>query len=194
MFPACFYCPVLYCVLFVCAAGLFPTSASPPYASSSHCWTPARWTLLSRRPFFWSPPTCRGQWTSPAGRKHATGSTRIPFPVWSWKIWRHHRLTGPDPDSFFPIFFFYSPPRTRVLILYLYVQYYSVICHPSDHTVGRPRAEIWTRDGQGLSPQDHHASSSFQINPDPCRIACFIFPVYYGPDLVLQLSSLLFII
>ena len=31
-------------------------------------------------------------------------------------------------------FFFYSPPRTRVLILY-FVQYYSVICHPSDHTL-----------------------------------------------------------
>ena len=27
----------------------------------------------------------------------------------------------------------------------LFVQYYSVICRPSDHTVGRPRAEIRTR-------------------------------------------------
>ena len=29
----------------------------------------------------------------------------------------------------------------------LFIQYYSVICRPSDHTVGRPRAEIRTRAG-----------------------------------------------
>ena len=30
----------------------------------------------------------------------------------------------------------------------LFIQYYSVICRPSDHTVGRPRAEIRTRAGR----------------------------------------------
>ena len=29
-----------------------------------------------------------------------------------------------------------------------FLQYYSVICRPSDHTVGRPRAEIRTRAGR----------------------------------------------
>ena len=29
----------------------------------------------------------------------------------------------------------------------LFIKYYSMICRPSDHTVGRPRAEIRTRDG-----------------------------------------------
>ena len=42
-------------------------------------------------------------------------------------------------------FFIYSPPRPRVFIT-LFIQYYSVICRPSDHTVGRPRAKIRTRD------------------------------------------------
>ena len=30
----------------------------------------------------------------------------------------------------------------------VFIQYYSVICRPSVHTVGRPQAEIRTRDGQ----------------------------------------------
>ena len=32
----------------------------------------------------------------------------------------------------------------------LIVQYYSVICRPSDHTVARPQAEIRTRDGRSI--------------------------------------------
>ena len=30
----------------------------------------------------------------------------------------------------------------------LFIQYYSVICRPSEYTVGRPRAELRTRDGR----------------------------------------------
>ena len=49
---------------------------------------------------------------------------------------------------------------TGVFII-LFMQYYSVICRPSDHTVGRPRAEIRTRPGgpeAGTLPLDHHTS------------------------------------
>ena len=44
--------------------------------------------------------------------------------------------------SFFFFISFYG-----VFIL-LFIQYYSVTCRPSDHTVGRPRAEIRTRAGR----------------------------------------------
>ena len=44
------------------------------------------------------------------------------------------------------VFFLYSPPWPRVLIHYFYSMKYSVICRPSDHTVGRRRVEIRTRD------------------------------------------------
>ena len=40
----------------------------------------------------------------------------------------------------------YSPPRARVFIT-LFVQYYIVIFRPSHHSVGRPGAEIRTREG-----------------------------------------------
>ena len=40
-----------------------------------------------------------------------------------------------------------SPPRPRDFNT-LFIQYYSVICRPSDHTVGRPQAEIRTQDGR----------------------------------------------
>ena len=36
--------------------------------------------------------------------------------------------------------FFFLLQRTEPRVLTLFVQYNSVICHPSDHTVGRPRA------------------------------------------------------
>ena len=38
----------------------------------------------------------------------------------------------------------------------LFVQYYSLICRPSDHTVGRPRAENRTRDGQSRGQDSNH--------------------------------------
>ena len=47
----------------------------------------------------------------------------------------------------FFVLFFYNPPRPSVFII-LTVQYFSVICRPSDHTVGRSLAEIRTRDGR----------------------------------------------
>ena len=34
------------------------------------------------------------------------------------------------------------------VVIILFIQYYSVICRPSDHIVGRPRAEIRTRAGR----------------------------------------------
>ena len=36
----------------------------------------------------------------------------------------------------------------------LFIQYYIVICRPSDHTVGRPRAEIRTL-GRAAQRQGH---------------------------------------
>ena len=46
----------------------------------------------------------------------------------------------------------------------LFILYYSVICRPSDHTAGRPGAEIQTRDGRsrGLMQQLHNAHAVMQ--------------------------------
>ena len=41
-----------------------------------------------------------------------------------------------------------QPTQAMDLILYLYSITYSVICRPSDHTVGRPWVEIQTPDGR----------------------------------------------
>ena len=38
----------------------------------------------------------------------------------------------------------------------LLVQYYSVICRPSDHTVGRPRAEMRTWYGRSRRKDSNH--------------------------------------
>ena len=62
-------------------------------------------------------------------------------------------------------YFIYSPPRPRILILVL-IQYYSVICRPSDHTVGRPWAEIrtWTIcAGLGIRSFDFRANCLFFV-------------------------------
>ena len=63
------------------------------------------------------------------------------------------------------VFFFkiYSPPRPRVLYFNCTVLLYSVICRPSDHTVGRPRAENRTRDGRSRGKDSHH-----QPTTPPC--------------------------
>ena len=59
---------------------------------------------------------------------------------------------------------------TRMLggFIILFIQYNSVICRPSDHTVGRPRAEIRTRDGRPRgrdtsSRPPHHLVGWFYI-------------------------------
>ena len=46
------------------------------------------------------------------------------------------------------IFFFRFTAHLGLGFYNLFVQYYSVICRPSDHTVGRPPAENRTQDGQ----------------------------------------------
>ena len=45
-------------------------------------------------------------------------------------------------------FFFRFTAHLGLGFYTLFVQYYSVICRPSDHTVGRPLAENRTRDGR----------------------------------------------
>ena len=45
------------------------------------------------------------------------------------------------------IYFFWFQSFYGVFII-LFIQYYNVICRPSDHTVGRPRAEIRTQAGR----------------------------------------------
>ena len=48
------------------------------------------------------------------------------------------------------VYFFYKDlqPTEALGFNTLFTQYYSVICHPSDQPVGRPRAEIRTQDGR----------------------------------------------
>ena len=53
----------------------------------------------------------------------------------------------------------------------LFIQYQSVICRPTNHTAGRPQAEIRTRDGRSrgrdsitTGPLDHHTSSPRLLN------------------------------
>ena len=43
-----------------------------------------------------------------------------------------------------------------LVIQYTVLQYYSVICRPSDHTVGMPRAEIRTQDGRSRGRDYNH--------------------------------------
>ena len=38
----------------------------------------------------------------------------------------------------------------------LFVQYYSMICRPSEHTVGTPWAENQTRDGRSRGKDSNH--------------------------------------
>ena len=54
----------------------------------------------------------------------------------------------------------------------LFVQYYSVVCRPSDHTVGRPRAENRTRDG-------YHENLEF---PEQVQV-CFMFSFFHKTGL-----------
>ena len=51
------------------------------------------------------------------------------------------------PDILFFFSSFFLNPVYGVFLI-LFIQYYSVICRTSDHTVGRPRAEIRTRAGR----------------------------------------------
>ena len=64
--------------------------------------------------------------------------------------------------------FFYNPPRPRVFVT-LFIQYYSAICCPSDHTVGRPRAEIRTRDGRSIKfvQVSHYLGTRYSGVPAP---------------------------
>ena len=45
----------------------------------------------------------------------------------------------------------------------LFIQYYSVNCRPSDHTVGRPRTEIRTRAGRPRGRASSNAAKRFQL-------------------------------
>ena len=58
------------------------------------------------------------------------------------------------------IIFFFSSPRGLEFLFILFVQYYSVICRPSDCTVGRPRAEIWTRDRKYRGRNTSHLTTN----------------------------------
>ena len=53
-------------------------------------------------------------------------------------------------------FFFFFTARLGLGLHTLFVQYYSVICCPSDRTVGRPRAEFRTRDGRSRGKDSNH--------------------------------------
>ena len=55
-----------------------------------------------------------------------------------------------------------SPPRPRDFNT-LFIQYYSVICRPSVHTVGRPQAEIRTQDGQSRGRENSIQFNSMQL-------------------------------
>ena len=59
-------------------------------------------------------------------------------------------------------YLFYSTPRSRVL-LHHFGHYYSLICRPSDHTVGRTRAEIRTREGTLITRPPHLAYLGLQL-------------------------------
>ena len=77
---------------------------------------------------------------------------RILVHTYSWKIVHTHM----DP-SVYNIFF--QPTWAFRVFIILFIQYYSMICRPSDHTVERPWADIRTRDrrsrGRDTNPLDH---------------------------------------
>ena len=58
----------------------------------------------------------------------------------------------------------------------LLIQYYSVICRPSDHTVGRPRAKIrtqaWRSRGRDTTPRPPHLLN-VRLGPCPTLIGAF---------------------
>ena len=68
-----------------------------------------------------------------------SGSTAMSRVLWSISV----GVIPPRSKSLDFFFFFFK--SFYVVFIILFIQYYSVICRPSDHTVGRPRAEIRTR-------------------------------------------------
>ena len=70
---------------------------------------------------------------------------------------RNNRASTPLPLACYHanIFFFFFKSFYGIFII-LFIQYYSVTCRPSDHTVGRPRAEIRTRDGRSRGKDSNH--------------------------------------
>ena len=63
----------------------------------------------------------------------------------------------------------------------LFIQYYSAICRPSDHTVGRPRAESWNRDGRSRGKDTNHETTK------PPKTNLLLLPTFlnysYGTEL-----------
>ena len=54
----------------------------------------------------------------------------------------------------------HSGDNREPFVLLRYLQYYRVICHPSDRTVGRPRADIRSRDGRDTD----HSTTTPPVN------------------------------
>ena len=65
--------------------------------------------------------------------------------------------------------------------LYFILQYYSVICRPSDHTVGRPLAKNRTRDGRIFKTRD---CSKDRIRPVLFHFYLFLILHWSGSSLV----------
>ena len=92
-------------------------------------------------------------------RVHAYGTKRegirntCPVALSDFSTFLRFSITGP----LLPIRYFLLEVQCQQMFflksfywgfIILFIQYYSMICRPSDHTVGRPRAEIRTRAGR----------------------------------------------
>ena len=85
---------------------------------------------------------------------------------------RRSKYENKKNEYFFFLIFLFS-------FIMLFIQYHSVICPPSDHTVGRPRAEIPTRAGRprgrDFTPRPQHLQHfrHFRISLTPwCASYC----------------------
>ena len=121
--------------------------------------------FLLDTPMFWAlyrtPPRQSGSVpTVPTGEYSVKPGLRIRIHFWQIRIQHLFLMRIRFQLKQICIYFgfkIYSPLRPRVFNT-LFIQYYSEICRPSDHTVGRPppRAEIRTRAGRSRGRDNNH--------------------------------------
>ena len=97
-------------------------------------------------------------------------------------------------ENYYYFFFFLRFTAHLGLGFYsLFVQYYSVICRPSAHTVGRPRAENQTRNGRSRGKDSSHktTTSSIKLLKNLVFLTFFLFLQHL---FLLNLNFALFVI
>ena len=130
----------------ICSHARFELATNQSITNSRYLLINPMITLTSARVFLNPYPHCLLLW-----------ATSVP------QMWVNH---SPFQSFFLSLFLQPIPvPRFTLSI----IQYYSVICRPSDHTVGRPRTDIRIRDGLSNSRATKHKTTTPPIFRTYCH-------------------------